>query len=155
MINLIVAMDKNGIIGKNNSLPWHYPEDLKHFKRTTEHSIIIMGRKTYESIGKILPGRVNVIISNQKLNIPGAVFYNKIDKLLQGFKENANVFIIGGAQIYNQSIHYVDRMYITRINAEHDGNIYFPEIEWNQFKKISEERKGILTFEVYDRIKKT
>ena len=152
MISLIVAIDKNGLIGNSSGLPWHYPKDLKYFKETTKDSIVVMGRETYETIGKLLPGRVNVIISSKNLDIPKAIVYNDIDRLMQSFKAPANVFVIGGAQIYGQTIRYVDRLYITRIDAEHEGDIYFPEIKWQQFKKISEERKGILTFEVYERI---
>jgi dihydrofolate reductase len=111
-----------------------------------------MGRKTYETIGKLLPGRVNVIVSTKNLDIPKAIVYNDIDRLMQSFKEPANVFVIGGAQIYGQTIRYVNKLYITRIDAEHEGDIYFPEIKWQQFKKISEDKKGILTFEIYERI---
>lgn len=138
-LNLISAMDINGLIGNNNSIPWKLPDDLKRFKKLTEYSTVIMGRKTHESIGRILPNRNNIIITNNsEYESPydeGYIFLCNLEyiKKLINCKLTTpiyqNIFIIGGSEIYKQLFPFVDKIYLTVINKEFEGDIYFPEID--------------------------
>ena len=131
IISIIVAAAKDNAIGKDNQLLWHMPADLKFFKKTTSGHSVIMGRKTFESVGKALPKRRNIVITRQRNyeaeNIE--VVSSLEEALALCEKEEGEVFIIGGAQIYRQSINLTDRIYLTRINYEFDGaDTFFPEI---------------------------
>lgn len=156
MINLIVAIGKNNLIGKDNDLPWHYSEDLKYFKETTMNKTVVMGLNTFYSIfdrtKKLLPNRKMVVATFDKtFKHEGVEVTHDLDKYLQETKED--VFIIGGCQIYKASLKYVDRFYITHINKEYDGNVFFPEIDFSKYNKISQRDSGDLSFCVYERIK--
>ncbi|MCP5244713.1 MAG: dihydrofolate reductase [Burkholderiales bacterium] len=144
---ILVAMAKNRVIGKNNGLPWHLPADLKHFKSLTMGHTIIMGRKTYESIGRPLPGRTNIIVTGQTgFNVTGAIVVHSLDDALQLDKQsdisgqNCERFIIGGAELYRQTIALSRRMYITEIQRTFDGDTYFPEYNPDEWYEISRER---------------
>lgn len=129
-LSIIVAMSSNRVIGVNNSLPWHLSEDLKHFKTLTTGHTIIMGRKTYESIGKPLPNRRNIVISRNLNAFYGGV--EVVHSLEDAFSTSSNdeeVFIIGGSNIYEQSLHLVEHLYITEIKKSFEGDAFFPEID--------------------------
>lgn len=126
MINIIVAMDKNRLIGANGKLPWHLPSDLRFFKETTSGQIVVMGSKTFESIGKPLPNRINMVLSRKN----GCT----INRVLDLAGDN-DIFIIGGANVYEQFITIADRLIITHINSEFVGDTYFPEFDYNDFNK--------------------
>ena len=154
MINLIVAIGKNNLIGIDNDLPWHYSEDLKYFKETTMNKTVVMGENTFYSIfsrtKKLLPNRKMVVATfNKDFKHEGVEVTNDLIKYLKETKEE--VFIIGGCQIYKASLDIVDRMYITHINDEHKGNVFFPEIDYSKFNKISQRDSGDLSFCVYER----
>lgn len=137
MINLIVATSKNGVIGNDNSLIWHLPADLKHFKNLTTGKTIIMGRKTYESIGKALPNRRNIVITRQDDYDPDdCEVVSSLEEALLLCGENC--FIIGGGEIYKQSIDIADKIYLTLIDENFEGDTYFPKItsEWFISSKI-------------------
>ena len=140
MLSIIVAKAKNNIIGKNNELVWHLPEDLKHFKELTTGHTIIMGRKTYESLGKPLPNRKHIIFSQNpdfkvhEENVQGVHSLLEIQDLIEG-KEEA--FVIGGAMIYNFLMPYVKKMYVTEIKQEFDGDAFFPIIDSEKWKETS------------------
>ena len=141
ILSIIAAISKNNVIGKQNKLPWHLPADLKHFKSVTMGKPIIMGRKTFESIGKPLPGRRNIIITHQQ-DYPAAgcdVFYS-IEDALDAINNVPEAMIIGGANLYAQLLPRATRLYITRIDAEIEGDIFFPKIDWSQWQLISEEK---------------
>lgn len=129
MLNMIVAMTMDGIIGKDNKLPWHYPEDLKHFQETTMGSIVVMGRKTWDSLPenmKPLSGRINMVLTNdENWRHPGAyrTTFGQVMKLRQ---KNLSVFIIGGAEIYKQFFNVTDRLFLTLINKKYEGDSNFP-----------------------------
>ncbi|WP_075982026.1 dihydrofolate reductase [Bacillus massilinigeriensis] len=144
MISLLWAMDENRVIGKNNELPWHLPEDLKYFKRVTMGHPIIMGRKTYESIGRPLPGRENIIMTrNQDYKMDGCQIMSSVDELLRFNKaQNDEVFVIGGAEIFKEVLPFADRLYLTQIHEAFPGDTFFPEIKMDEWKLISSE-KGI------------
>lgn len=142
MLSIIVAHDKNRLIGNKNKLPWFLPADLRYFKEKTVGHAVIMGRKTFESIGKPLPGRKNIVLSKQNLHIDGAEVINDLNILEKYKQENKNYFIIGGSTIYEQTLPLADYLYVTYIDYVFEGDAYFPEIdesEWEQVTNI----KGI------------
>ncbi|WHY95562.1 dihydrofolate reductase [Peribacillus simplex] len=139
MISLIVAMDQNRVIGKNNELPWHLPADLQYFKKVTMGHPIVMGRKTFESIGRVLPGRENVIVTrNQDFKAEGCVVLHDIAQI-KTFADSRDeeVFVIGGAEIFKEILPVTDRLYITEIHETFEGDTFFPVIDENQWDKVS------------------
>ncbi|MCQ6275156.1 dihydrofolate reductase [Bacillus sp. V3B] len=142
MISYIVAMDKNRVIGKNNQLPWYLPADLQFFKRVTMGHPIIMGRKTYESIGKPLPGRENIIVTrNQEYKVEGCTVIHSVEELTKFTEEKQEeVFVIGGAELFQVTFPNVDRLYITMIEHEFEGDTFFPEFNETDWNLISTEK---------------
>jgi dihydrofolate reductase len=141
MIAIVVAVAENNVIGKDNQLIWHLPADLKHFKNITMGHPILMGRKTYESIGKPLPGRTTIIITRQSdYKAEGCIVVNSIDKAITEAKKLDDcACIIGGAEIYRQSLDLTDTIFITRIHHKFDGDTFFPEIKYAEWETINEE----------------
>lgn len=140
-ISIITAMAKNRVIGKDNTLPWQLPADLKRFKEITTGHPVIMGRKTYESIGKALSGRKNIIITKQKnYSAENCFIVNSIDEAISLVKDEKEIFFIGGAEIYRQILPRANRLYLTLIKKEFAGDVYFPEIRWNEWKEISRQK---------------
>jgi dihydrofolate reductase len=135
IISIIVAVAENQVIGFDNHLLWHISEDLKRFKNLTTGHHVIMGRKTYESVGKPLPGRVNIVISRQEnFKVEGCLVANSLENALELAKQDSEVFIIGGGEIYNQALPITDKIYLTRVHAGFPGDTFFPELnlsEWN------------------------
>jgi dihydrofolate reductase len=142
-LSIIVATDKNRLIGSKNKLPWHLPADLINFKNITLGKTIIMGRNTYQSIGKPLPNRKNIIITRNHNFIAddSCQIFNDIEKALYHLKNEDEVFIIGGSAIYAQTINKCNKLYITEINEEFNGDTYFPEFDKTKFKQISKDSK--------------
>ncbi|NCT41045.1 MAG: dihydrofolate reductase [Alphaproteobacteria bacterium] len=179
-LSSIVAIAKNNAIGKDNGMIWHLPEDLKHFKRTTLGKPILMGRKSYESLGKPLPGRPNFVISRNFENLPereeteifndmesaididkpsikttaipaalpeGPFLYKSIEDGIAAMREMAvklgsdEIFITGGGQIYKETLPYTDRLYVTVLDRDYDADVYFPQIQWDEWNIISEEKR--------------
>jgi len=146
-ISIIAAVSENGVIGKDNDLPWHLPADMKFFKDTTEGHHVIMGRKNYLSIPekyRPLPNRPNVVVTRQgDFKAEGCIVVNSIEEGIETAKNNgdAEAFIIGGGEIYKQSLELglVDKMYITRIHADFDGDVFFPEYDQEKWIEISRE----------------
>lgn len=135
---IIVAMDKNNLIGNNNDLPWRLPADLAYFKEKTKGYPIVMGRKTYESIGRPLPGRENVILTRDKnYQAEGCTVVN--DKFLLDVRSDTG-FVIGGSEIFNMYLEEADMMFITFIDHEFEGDTYFPQIDWTRWKIVSHEK---------------
>jgi len=129
-LSMIVATDINGLIGSDGKLPWHIPWDLKYFKKTTLNSNIIMGRTTYESIGKVLPNRTNIIVtSDQSYAIENAIVVNNIEKAMEHTSTVKETFVIGGRSIYEQFLPFVDRLYLNEIQEQFNGDTYFPNID--------------------------
>ena len=139
ILSIVVAIAENSAIGKDNQLLWHLPADLKHFKQITSGHTIIMGRKTYDSIGKPLPNRRNIVITrNEDLKIEGVEVVNALDQALAICKdENAQqeVFIIGGAEIYKYALEKTDRIYLTRVHENYEADTFFPEIAQDQWQE--------------------
>lgn len=144
-ISIIAAIGKNRELGKDNKLLWHIPEDLKRFRKLTQGHAVIMGRKTFESIGKALPNRINIIISKKRGWTPlGCLVADSIEKAIDIAKKsniyhpssiiNNEVFVIGGGQIYAQAISYVDKLYLTVVEGTYDADTFFPD--YSDFKKV-------------------
>lgn len=139
-LSLIVAMAANRTIGLNNQMPWHLSADLKKFKQITMGQPIIMGRKTFESIGRPLPGRQNIIISrNPNYQQSGCSVFNDLDSALQSCTGHDEVFVIGGATLYEATVACADRLYITEIQKTFDGDTWFPEINPEQWQEVARE----------------
>ena len=129
MTILIAAVAENNALGKNNDLLWHLPNDFKRFKEVTSGHYIVMGRKTFESFPKPLPNRTHVIITRQKdFKHEGCIVVSDIEKAIEACPENEDIYIIGGGEIYTQSIHFADQLDITRVHHSFDADVYFPEI---------------------------
>ena len=142
MITIIAAIAKNNALGKDNDLIWHLPADLKRFKKVTTGHHILMGRTTFESIGKPLPNRTTVIITrNNTYFKDGCLIANSIEEAIELAKEDENAFLIGGAQIYQQALKsdLVDRLDITLVHKEFEADVFFPEIDKNVWKEVSRE----------------
>lgn len=140
MISIIVAVAKNGVIGDKNSLLWHLREDMIHFRTTTSGHHVVMGRKTYDSIGRPLPKRTNVVITRDtNLTIEGCTMAHSLEEAVALFDKSEEVFIIGGAQIYRQALPLADRIYLTVIDKEYEGDTSFPEIDYSQWREYSRE----------------
>ncbi|RRD38958.1 dihydrofolate reductase [Leptotrichia sp. OH3620_COT-345] len=146
MFSIIVAMGKNREIGKGNRLLWHIPEDLKNFKEITMGKTVVMGRKTFESIGKALPGRKNIVISRTLTRKDEDIFqiniYNDFQNVIRDFKNvKEEVFIIGGAEIYKAALKYTDKLYISHVEfSDKEADAYFPEVNYNEWR-LSEEKQ--------------
>ena len=143
MLSIIVAIANDNVIGKDNKLIWHLPEDLKRFKSLTTEHTIIMGRKTFESLGRILPNRKHVILCNDmEMNIDNenVEILEDISMLKKYIDSDEENFVIGGATIYKLLMPYADKLYITKINESFDGDVYFPEVNENEWQEVKREK---------------
>ncbi len=141
MITLIAAAAENNALGKDNQLVWHLPNDFKRFKQITSGHYIIMGRKTFESFPKPLPNRTHVIITRQKnYSIEGCIVVHSMEEAIEICPKNEDLFVIGGAEIYNQSIHFADKIELTRVHANFEADAYFPEINSMDWQLVFEEK---------------
>lgn len=140
MISIIVAVASNGVIGDKNSLLWHIREDMVHFRTTTSGHPVIMGRKTYDSIGRPLPKRTNVVITRDaNLTIEGCTVVHSLEEAVSMFDSAEEVFVIGGAQIYAQALPLADRIYLTVVGKEYEGDTSFPAFDYSQWTELSKE----------------
>lgn len=143
---LIVAVAKNGGIGLKDALPWHVPEDLKRFKALTMGHAILMGRKTHESIGRALPGRRNVVITRQPLTFAGCEVAPSLDAALALVKDDAQPFIIGGAQLYAEALPKVTHLFLTRLDRDVEADTFFPllrDADWREVKREAGTTPGV------------
>lgn len=164
MIALVVAASENNVIGDNGNLPWHLPKDLKFFKDLTWGMVIIMGRKTYEAIEKPLPGRVNVVMTSKAdWEREGVLVAHTVNEALRIAKSTncKDYYVIGGGEIFKEFLPITDRIYMTRVHAEVEGDAFFPEFSTNEFHLVSSKRyekdekhQFSFTFEVWDKVKK-
>ena len=161
MLSLIVAASENNAIGKNNELLWHLPADMKFFKNTTWALPVIMGRKTYEALGKPLGGRYNIVISsNPAFNAPGAEIVNTLPAAIKAAEimQAKEIMIIGGGAIYKEALPIANRVYLTRVHAIIEGDTFFPELDKSEWKLISnhsvskdEKNAYDMSFEVWEK----
>ncbi len=157
-LSLIVAFANNRVIGHKNTLPWHLPEDLKRFRALTTGHHIIMGRKTYESLGRLLPGRTTVIVTrNKNYKIEGAHIAHSLEAALMLCASDVEPFVIGGAELYKEGLLHAARLYITEVHAEFEGDAYFPMVDlsvWNETGRTAHKSKNGLLYHdlVYERV---
>ncbi|MFY9177159.1 MAG: dihydrofolate reductase [Caldicoprobacterales bacterium] len=158
MISLIVAMDRNRLIGNNNRMPWRLPKDLAYFRQLTLGHTVVMGRKTFESIGKPLDGRKNIILTrNKEYFKEGCIIAHSIDEVFRDIRNESECFIIGGAEIYSAFLPYAEKLYITYIDHEFEGDTYFPQInnkEWEMVSRISGKRDYKNPYDYYFKVYK-
>lgn len=153
-IALIAAVAKNNVIGKKGAMPWYLPEDLKRFKKITTGHVVLMGRKTFESIlehlGKPLPDRTNFVITrDDSYQVPeGVVVYTDLEKALSDYQDQ-DLYVIGGGEIFSQTFDRADKLYITHIDKEYDGDVFFPEIDPSVWQKAAEEKHEGFEFAEY------
>ncbi|MEG2317209.1 MAG: dihydrofolate reductase [Rikenellaceae bacterium] len=155
-ISIIVAIASNGAIGKDNDLLWHLKADLKHFKAITTGHTIIMGRKTFESIGRPLPGRRNVVISSQKeFCMDGIEVFHSLEEVLEAVKNDGEVFVIGGGEIYRQTMPLATKLYLTVVDREYEADTFFVGIDYSQWQEKSSQSQyeGDLKFSFKEYIK--
>lgn len=159
ILSMIVAASENNAIGKDNDLLWHLPKDLKYFKETTKGHHIIMGRKTFDSVGKPLPGRTNIVISRREDFHPeGVVRASNLENAIELVEDDQEPFVVGGAQIYEQALDYVDRIYLTRVHAHVNGDTHFPDLNPDEWQRVlhenhkkDEQHAFDFSFEVWER----
>lgn len=157
-LSLIVAFAKNNVIGDKNNLPWHLPEDLKRFRTLTMGHHIIMGRKTYESLGRLLPGRTTVIVTrNKAYHVEGALIASSLESALEMCKDDPEPFLIGGAEMYKTGLNFATKLYITEVHAEFRGDAFFEALDlscWQEKERSSHISENDLAFSyvVYHRL---
>lgn len=164
ILAFIVAVAENNAIGIRNTLPWYLPEDLKFFKRTTLGKPVIMGRKTYESLGKPLPGRLNIVLTHQRgMEVPdGVLLYEDVNDAIRYLEDMScdECFIIGGGKVFESTLPLVDRLYITRVHTSiANADTFFPEIDhshwklvWEEYHHADEQHQYAFTFQQFDRL---
>ena len=154
-IIIIAAVAKNGVIGKDGKIPWHIKKDFQHFKELTSGYPVIMGRKTWESLpdnAKPLPGRENIVLTfNKDYNPPGTIIKYSFEDALEHCKDKKKAFICGGASVYKIGLKVADRLELTRVNKDYDGDTYFPEVDWNEWDLVKEENHEDYSFVSYAR----
>ncbi len=155
-------MDKNRVIGKGNIIPWHLPADFAHFRKTTAGCPIIMGLNTYKSIGRPLPNRTNIVLSKDDEKIEGCLIVHSLEEAFAVAKsavaksygvtkkKSENIFVVGGASVYEQALPFADQLNLTLIDAEVEGDIYFPEFNHDEWKEISREERKANEENIYD-----
>jgi dihydrofolate reductase len=159
MLTLIVAASDNGVIGRDNSLPWHLPDDLKHFKRVTLGKPVVMGRKTCESIGKPLPGRHNIVVTRDtNYQREGVTVAHDVDAALRAAGEVPEVMVIGGAELFRACLPRAGRVHLTRVHGNIPGDVYWPELDPHEWRVVGRERHEAderhahaMTFEVWEK----
>jgi len=140
IISIIAAMGNQRVIGANNTLPWHLPADMQWFRKCTMGKPIIMGRTTFESIGKPLPGRKNVVVTrNTAYRVEGALVVHSLEQAIEVLQDEAEAMIIGGSNIYSQALNFADRLYLTEIHEDFVGDSWFPEFDMTQWSLLSRE----------------
>ena len=159
MLSIIVAKAKNNVIGKDNKLLWNLPEDLKRFKKLTTGHVIIMGRKTFESIGRVLPNRKHVILSNNpdfKIDNENVEIVHSVEDIKKYIDDKEENFVIGGAMIYSILLPYTTKLYVTAVDKDFEGDAVFPKIDQDKWEELSRESKkeNDLNYEFIDYVKK-
>jgi dihydrofolate reductase len=162
-LSLIVAMARNGVIGANGAIPWKLPDEQQLFKRLTMGHHIVMGRKTYESIGRLLPGRTTVIVTRQKdFAVPGAIVAHSLADAINAAARDDEVFVIGGADLFRAALPLADRLHVTTVEAEPEGDAFMPEIDLSEWREVTVETHAVdgkhaysYTYKLYERLKQS
>ncbi len=156
MISIIAAMTKHGVIGKGNKLPWNIPDELKNFKRLTQDTTVIMGKRTFESIGRPLPNRHNIVLGPTDLTIPNVDVCHSVDQALRVAQAyGKEIFVIGGTYTYAQFLPIADRLFISIIKKDYDGDVLFPSVDWSLWKVVENTDYPEFEFFLYTRVRGT
>jgi dihydrofolate reductase len=151
-VTLIAAVGANRAIGRDNDLPWHLPEDLAHFKRTTLGHTLVMGRRTYDSIGRTLPGRTTVVVTRQAgWSAPGVQVAHSLEEAL-GLADGGEVFVAGGGQVYAQALPLADALVLTEVERSPQAEVFFPEVDPADWHEVSREPRDGFSFVTYERV---
>lgn len=151
-VTLVAAVARNGVIGKDGGLPWHLPDDLRHFKAVTMGGVLVMGRKTYESIGRPLPGRTTVVVTRQPdWAAEGVLTAGSVSEALELAESLGDVFVVGGADIYRQSLDRADVLELTHVDRDPEGDTTFPPVDWSRWRATRQEVKDGFTLTRYER----
>ena len=148
--SLIVATTQNNVIGKDNQMLWHLPADLAWFRQNTTGKPVIMGRKTFESIGRPLPKRINIVLSRQPFEHEGVTWKDSLESAVDFVKDSEEILLIGGGELFKQYLPKADQLYLTQIQAEIEGDTFFPELNWNEWKIEYDEYRQADENNVYD-----
>jgi dihydrofolate reductase len=152
MISLIAALTRKRVIGKDNKLLWDIPEDMQNFRKLTTGNVVIMGRKTFESIGRPLPKRHNIVITRQKMRIEGVEVAQNVDEALKlAKKHHKDIFVIGGAQIYEQFLPIADTMHLSFVKQEHEGDAFFPHFDEKKWRIAEKKDFSDFEFMIYNK----
>ena len=152
MISIIAAIDPKGVIGRDNKLPWEIPDDMKHFRNATRNSVVIMGRKTWESIGRPLPGRVNIVVTSHEISNRDIIVRRSLrDAIGKAKSYNKEIYIIGGATLYKEALGVADRLILSHVKKEYEGDSYFPKFDKKDWKVITEKDMGEFVLRIYER----
>ncbi|KAA6209675.1 type 3 dihydrofolate reductase [Avibacterium paragallinarum] len=150
ILSLIVAITKNNVIGKDNQMPWHLPVDLAWFRKNTQGKPVIMGRKTFESIGHPLPKRTNIVLSRSPFEYQGVIWKASFESAVLSVQDSPEIMLIGGGELFKQYLPQADRLYLTEIQTEIDGDTFFPCIDWTEWKVILDEYHPADEWNMYD-----
>jgi dihydrofolate reductase len=164
-VAVVAAVADDGVIGRDGGMPWHYPEDLRHFRETTTGHPVVLGRRTYESIvdrlGEPLPERTNVVLTSQDIDLPeGATAVGSVDAALEAARDSlaerhpdaeATVYVAGGATVYEQFLPRADRLVITEVHDDPAGDTYFPEVDWSAWREVDRDERDDISFVTYER----
>jgi dihydrofolate reductase len=154
-VTIVAAVARNGVIGVDGGLPWHLPDDLRRFKELTLGHVLVMGRKTYESIGHPLPGRTTIVVTRNPAWDPGSVDVrlaaNVEDAVEAAASLDPEVFVVGGAQVYADALRLADRLELTWVDAEPEGDTRFPEVDWGEWRELRREEGDSLAYATYAR----
>ncbi len=150
ILSLVTAIDKNRLIGNGKKIPWYLPADFAYFKETTMGKPIIMGRTTFESIGKPLSGRKNIVLTRGEFIHEGVDVAHTLDEALSFVKDEPEIFVIGGAQVYREALPRADKLYITFVEGEFEGGIFFPEIDFREWEEVKNETRKADEKNLYD-----
>ncbi|MDY6216814.1 type 3 dihydrofolate reductase [Actinobacillus porcinus] len=148
--SLIVAATQNYVIGKDNQMPWHLPADLAWFRQNTTGKPVIMGRKTFESIGRPLPKRINIVLSRKPFEHEGVIWKNSLESAVGFVKDSEEILLLGGGELFKQYLPQADKLYFTQIQAEIDGDTFFPELNWDEWNIEHEEYRHADENNAYD-----
>ena len=149
-LSLIVATTQNNVIGKDNQMLWHLPADLAWFRQNTTGKPVIMGRKTFESIGRPLPKRINIVLSRQPFEHEGVTWKDSLESAVNFVKDSEEIVLLGGGELFKQYLPKADKLYLTQIQAEIEGDTFFPELNWNEWKIEYDEYRQADENNVYD-----
>ena len=151
-VTLIAAVGANRAIGRDNGMPWHLPEDLAHFKRTTLGHTLVMGRRTYDSIGRTLPGRTTVVVTRQAgWSAPGVLVAHSLEQALE-MADGGEVFVAGGGEIYAQALPVADAMVLTEVEQSPEAEVFFPEVDTADWREVCREPRDGFSFVTYERV---